>query len=108
MQIRPSAERKRTQRSRLPFLGVVAIGTEKSRTVGLFAGSGARQVLARNQVPRKISQSNSPLKKRIAAETNHATTVVKREFTNAPILARSLVNCTRGITANGNWKLKTT
>jgi hypothetical protein len=52
--------------------------------------------------PRKINQSSSALKNKIAAVTSHATTVVNREFTNPPIFARSLVNCTSGITANGN------
>src|SRR6516165_1106252 len=55
-----------------------------------------------NQVPRKISHNNSPLKNSIAADTTQATAVVSLEFTNEPILLPMLVNCTRGITANGN------
>ena len=34
--------------------------------------------------------------------------MVKRELANSPIFALSLVNCTSGMTANGNWKLSTT
>jgi hypothetical protein len=56
----------------------------------------------RDQAGRRISQSSSPLKKRMAAATHQAMTVVARELTKSPILARSLVNCTSGITANGN------
>ncbi len=42
------------------------------------------------------------MKKRMAAATNQATTVVNREFANSPIFKRSLVNWISGITANGN------
>ena len=41
---------------------------------------------------RKMSQRSSPLKKRMAAATNQAITVVRRELANSPILARSPVN----------------
>src|SRR6266576_3112695 len=51
---------------------------------------------------RKMSQRSSALKKRMAAATNQATTVVRREFANSPILERLLVNWMRGITAKGN------
>ena len=51
---------------------------------------------------RRISQTNSALKNRIAAATTHAMTVVVREFTSSPILVRLLVIWMSGITAKGN------
>ncbi len=51
---------------------------------------------------RRISQSSSALKKRMAAAMTQATTAVRRELANSPILARSPVNWTSGITAKGN------
>ena len=46
----------------------------------------------RLQWPRKINQSNSALKKRIAAATSQAIRFVRREFVNSPIFERSPVN----------------
>src|SRR6266446_743525 len=57
---------------------------------------------------RRMSHTSSALKNRMAAATVQATTTVKREFTNSPILVRSPVNWISGITANGNWKLRIT
>jgi len=51
---------------------------------------------------RRVSQRSSKLKPRMAAATVHARILVKREFANAPILARLFVNWTSGITANGS------
>src|SRR6266568_6785658 len=57
---------------------------------------------------RKMSQTSSALKNRMAAATAQPTTTVKREFTNSPIWTRSPVNRISGITAKGNWKLRIT
>src|SRR5882724_3863267 len=54
------------------------------------------------QAERKMSQTSSALKNRIAAATTHAMAVVIREFANSPIFDRSPVNWISGITANGN------
>src|SRR6266852_9292083 len=55
-----------------------------------------------DQAERKMSQTSSALKKRMAAATTQAMAVVIREFANSPILERSPVNRISGITANGN------
>ena len=64
--------------------------------------AGQRKETNSNYAERKMSQRSSALKNRIAAAMTQAMTMVGRELTNSPILARLLVNWISGITAKGN------
>src|ERR1700704_2875484 len=107
MQISASSEAKRILR--VLRLGCASVDMATTKILAHSVWQRKTEKKARivrpgrkHQAERRMSQTSSALKKRMAAATTQATTVVTREFTNSPILERLPVNWISGITAKGN------
>src|SRR6266849_1767701 len=107
-QIRARSKAKRVLRALRLGCAIGDIAARKFSHKGLHNESKRDGVYSAlySYLERRMSQTSSALKKRMAAATTQATTMVNRELTNSPILARSPVNWISGITAKGNWKLR--